>query len=472
MFVRLIRVILSAEINGFTGGINRAIGSLGGFLSTVGSVMRAAGGFVNGLVNTLAHLPDAFKTVTDAIEGFFGPALSRERGAAVFQSLTGSAEQAADMMGFLRDKSLEYGKSVDELLPSAQQIAVALRGANGEVDPAKWEQLTMAIVKFSTLRPDVPIQLWGRAISGLLSGDVQTLTRLLDIDVKSMGQLSEKVQDFLGGANEAREEQLGSVTRLGASAVSDQETALQALEEILDAVGATEDLLDATANSTQGKLDRLKAQWEDFVARVGEELLPILIEALDKLLAWINDHEEEITKFLEGVGKWAEKVAQKISEIDFEQLGADLAAAGAQAKEDWEWLIGIFEMLGKVNTFLNETYSKVGGSTASPGSLLSPESLDPSGFGAEGTAIHGIKSFVDELLGGFNEASRNHQNSAGIYQEGNRPAELDINVNVSLDTPLLKAQVQKISQQTSVETIHDVVQQATRQKGQAGAGIS
>jgi hypothetical protein len=468
MFVRLIRVILSAEVLGFVTGINQARQLLGSFLSTVKSVMEGAAKLVGSLAKAFMDLPHLLDGVFEKVENFFGPALSRERGEAIFRSLTGSAEQAGEMMDFLREKSLAYGKSMEEILPSAQQIAVALRGANGEVDPAKWEQLTMAIVKFSTLRPDVPIQLWGRAISGLLSGDVTTLTRLLDIDVKSMGQLSEKVKEFLGGANQAREEQLGSVTRLGASAVADQETALQALDEIMEAVGATDDLLDETANTTQGKLDRLKAQWNDFVARVGTELLPILIEALDKLLAWINDHEQEITAFLTGLGAWAKDMATKIGEIDFEQLGADLAAAGEKAKEDWAWLIGIFEMLEKVNTFLNESYGKVGGSTQSPGSLLSPESLDPSGFGAEGTPLHDVTKFFENLFGGFEEARQAHDESGYFGPADQRPPR-EVVVRVEIDDEVLKARVTEHAGQQINELVENVTGGSSARNRHGGA---
>jgi hypothetical protein len=453
--LKLIRVILGLEVQGFAGGINRAVGLLRGFLGAVGGTMNAAAGFVAGLVNTLAHLPDAFKTLTDAIEGFFGPALNRERGEAIFRSLTGSAEQAGDMMDFLREKSLAYGKSMEEILPSAQQIAVALRGANGEVDPAKWEQLTMAIVKFSTLRPDVPIQLWGRAISGLLSGDVTTLTRLLDIDVKSMGQLSEEVKGFLNNANEAREEQLGSVTRLGGKAVADQGLALQALEEIMEAVGATDDLLDETANTTQGKLDRLKAQWDDFVARVGEQLLPILIAALDRLMAWINDHEQEITDFLTRLGEWAQGMAEKIGEIDFAQLGADLAAAGDKAKAGWDWLMGVIEILEKIGKFLDEAYEKVGGSTSSPGNLLSPESLDPSGFGAEGTPLNDVKEFFEGLFGGFNEARQAHEDSGYFGPADQRPAR-DVRVQIEINDEVLNARVEEHAGKQINELVENV----------------
>jgi hypothetical protein len=464
MFVRLIRVILSAEVLGFVTGINQARQLLGSFLSTVKSVMEGAAKLVGSLAKAFMDLPHLLDGVLEKVENFFGPALNRERGEAIFRSLTGSAEQAGDMMDFLREKSLAYGKSMEEILPSAQQIAVALRGANGEVDPAKWEQLTMAIVKFSTLRPDVPIQLWGRAISGLLSGDVTTLTRLLDIDVKSMGQLSEKVKEFLGGANQAREEQLGSVTRLGASAVADQETALQALDEIMEAVGATDDLLDETANTTQGKLDRLKAQWNDFVARVGTELLPILIEALDRLLAWINEHEQEITAFLEGLGRWAQEVATKLAEFNLEEFVAGLAAAGEKVKEDWAWLIELVEMLEKVGSFLNESYAKVGGSTQSPGSLLSPESLDPSGFGAEGTAIHGIKTFIEELIGGFNEAGRVHQESGGIYREGERSPR-DVRVQIEINNEVLNARVAEHTGQQFNELVNNVTGGSSNNRG-------
>jgi hypothetical protein len=135
--LKLIRVILSAEMGGFVSGMGRASSILGGFLGAARSAFTGAVSLANNLINALAHLPDAVNNITGAIEGLFGPALQRERQLAIFTSLTGSAEQAADMMGFLREETNKFGADFEGLSQSAQQVAVALKSTFGEIDPTK-----------------------------------------------------------------------------------------------------------------------------------------------------------------------------------------------------------------------------------------------------------------------------------------------------------------------------------------------
>lgn len=471
--LKLIRVILGLEVQGFTGGIGRAVGTLRGFLGTVGSVMRAAGGFVNGLVNTLAHLPDAVNTVTDAIERMFGPALSRERQEAVFTSLTGSAEQAADMMDFLREKGLQFGITFDAIAPSAQQVAVALKGMNGEVDPALYEELTMAIMKLSALRPDVPIQKWGIGISNLLAGNAASLALFLDLNVKEMESLSAKTRAFLTEQEQTTEQQLGAVTRLGADAAGSADQGIEALRELLEAIGATDELLETVANTTQGKLDRLKAQWKEFVARVGEELLPILIEALDKLLAWIVDHEEEIEAFLKNIGKEAMEAWNALKNFDWEKLGDDIAAAGQTGKEAWEWLQELNKSLQPLADLLNQIAAFSQNAGKDTGAALGTDQFGPwllQQLGLSGGGEPTFPALSNDFVSTEPNSSTQPSSSGQSSSSGGR-TEVDIKISVD-ESGNLKPIIQRISQATTMQAFNDVTTQITKLKGQGGASIA
>ena len=374
MFQRLIRVILSAETSRFQSGMSRATATLGSFLGSVGRTVSGAVGFFNNLVNSIAHLPQAFDNITGAVENLFGQALLRERQQGIFASLTGSAEQAGDMMAYLRDESLKYGTELPGLAQSAQQVAVALRSQFGEVDPQKFQQLTRQVERFMALRPDVPVQLWGRAISGFLAGDVSTLTRALDINIRDIQGLSAEAKAFLSQGQDVQDQQLGSVTRLAGETAAVSGDSLAVLEELSNRIGATDDLLDAYANSTQGKLDQLKARWQDFVARVGEEFLPLLIKALDKLLKWIDTHQEEITAFIKGLGDFAAtgwvQFTNALGQVEWDKVAQAVnALVELVTSPPPQWLTD-------VGTFIGGNGTTAGGGAQQAGSALGSKVRD------------------------------------------------------------------------------------------------
>lgn len=467
---RLVRVILTATINQFESSIRRAQGLFGSFVGAVSTGVVLASQALQGLQAGWSLLHGAMRTAINLAQlvgqTLLETAIAAERQRVVLTRLTGSQEQAGQMMDWLRGQATSLGLDYDRLVVSAQQIAVALRAQNGAIDTAQWQELTTQVAAFAALRPDVPIDLWGRAISAFMAGDPQTLTRLLDINVRQIGQLSDSARAFLQDSTDATEQRLGAVTRLGADAASTGGDAMSALREIAEAVGATQDLLNATADTTSGKLGQIEARWEEFKTKVGEVLLPIVNETLDKLIKFIDDHEEDIDKFIRNLGGLAtegwEDLQRIVEETDWEKIGRDLQTAGEDVVDVFERLLALiqqikeegmdFEIFPKLRDsplaqFLENTFGE-GGTIGSPGDFV------------QNQQSQGQPQWFQDFLGIFRGAKAADDATRGPAPDGgagfrldNRVA-VDVTVTVDEDGQL---QVQRIAQREGRRAANEAV---------------
>jgi hypothetical protein len=328
-----VRVFLSLQVGNFLSGIGQARRAFSGFVSAVQGGVRAALGFFADLNQVVELVGRAIRGLGSAFDWvnrtFLEGAMAQERFLITLDAITGSAEQAAEMNEYLRQKARDLGISYEKATQYGQQMASALRGANGEVDIDLWKQYTDIITQFSALRTDVPIELWGRAVSEFMSGNPQTLTRLLDINVKSLENLNDETKKFLEGGTEAQSQQLGQVTELGARASATGDDAIAALADVANAVGATEELVEKQAESSEALIERVKQRWKDFTDEVGDTFLPHLESALEGFIEFLDEHQEEIDAFAEALGKFAgekfEQFANWLLEQDWEKVGQDIA---------------------------------------------------------------------------------------------------------------------------------------------------
>ena len=353
---RFVRVVLSASVEQF----NRSIqGARRLFRDFQGSIVDGAVGAVRALTElgrALFFLREGLRTVIALAKGLFDTflqgAIDAERQQIAFEVLTDDAEKAADMMAFLREEANRTGNDFDGLTQSGQQLAVALRGVHGEVDAAVWEDLVRQVEAFQALKPEVPIQLWGRAISAFLAGDPSTLTRLLDVNVKQLGQLSEEARQFLTTAGAAGDQQLGTVTRLAGGVEADMETALSALNEVAEAVGATDELTERLADTTGGKLAQSQEIWKDTLRDIGEKWLPVINQGLDQLLKFLES--DEFSKLADAFADFGaeglEELLRLLEETDPSQVGEVLSTmADALGQVNWE---AIASAVRELNQFL------------------------------------------------------------------------------------------------------------------------
>lgn len=340
--LKLIRVILGAEVDGFVSGIRRAQQALGGFVQgAAGVAAGVAAAFaglpilINGLINSIQGLVDKVIGLGQAL---LEPAVSAQRFEAQAKAITGSASEAAAEYQHLSEMAMKYGLSLEELLPAGNQVNVLLRGQKGEVPIDEWERYTKLLAEFKALRPDVPMQLLGRALSGAAGGDLTTLTRALDVDLPSIiDRLDPKFKKFLETGKGAAEQQLGSVTKLGKDAEGQAGDALELLEALAEALGANEELLTGFADTWDGQIGRLMASWDHFKQIVGEPILEVLNDALDRLLTILGDHQDEIDAFAKSLGDWAavnlDKLIDFLFNQDWEQIATNIGKVANNIKD-------------------------------------------------------------------------------------------------------------------------------------------
>lgn len=439
--IKMVRVILSARVQDFNRGIKGASRTFSGFVKSLEGGVANAVASLNGLARGLFFLREGLDTIMSAAMGLFnmflGGAIEMERMGIALEVITGDAAQAADMIAFLREEATRTGQDFDGLAQSGQQLAVALRGATGEVDSDVWESLVKQVEAFQALRPDVPVSLWGRAISAFLAGDASTLTRLLDVNIKQLGNLSEEAQAFLQGASAASEQQLGQVTRLSGGVEANAGDALSALAEVANAVGATDELVDRIADTTGGKLAQAQAELKDTLTEIGLELLPSLNVALDKLLEFLRSEEfeklakafgefgaeglEELVELIEGIDPEQVKatfegMADELNSVDWEAIGnavlgiLDLMGRFANWQETDEALAGQSNIIAEaLPTFLE---GKTGELFDEGGLLHVPDSAADSAFGS-------VADSVSEAIGGVESNGNTITVLVGVDEDAN-----------------------------------------------------
>lgn len=371
MFSRLIRVILTADIDRFASGMGRATRLLGSFLGAARGSFSGAVGFANNLINALAHLPQAIQTVTTAIEGMFAPAILAENYKATMGAIVGDTEQAAEMFQHLEKRSIATGAAMTDLTQAGHQMAVMLKSTQGEVDMDEWTRWTSVLERLSALRPDVPLQFLGRALSALVAGNTAQLTTVLDVNIRQLIEtLGPEFQGFIEDVEGATEAQLGQVTRLGEGAERQLGNALELAEAIANAVGATDELITAQANTFEGQVNRIKAIWDRFKRVVGEPILDELSDGLERLMDTLEENQPAIDAFAESLGEWAAVNLERLIDWLFNQDWAAVA-------ED------IGEVAQEIKDFLNDP------KTAESAEALRDALLDLAGGGYEG-----VKEFL------------------------------------------------------------------------------
>ena len=313
MFKKIV-VMLSLKVDGFLGGTRKAETAFNRFAGRI----KNAGGSIKGALQSIdavmGIVAKGLRTLGDMAgfvkEQFIDSAVAIARQERVFTHLTGSVEQSADMIAFLEATSLKYGVALDGLSMSAQQVALSQKAMNGEVDPAIWEELTVAIVALGAARPDVAMDLWGRAISGVLAGDLTTLTRALDVNLTQIEGLSDEAMNFINQGQAAQSAGLGAVTRLGESIAADPGDALAFLRELFELLGINEGLIMAGVTEA----DLLREAWAAVSRELGDELMPLYSQLGGIALEFIQDNREGISDLIDDIGGLVDKFAEFLDE--------------------------------------------------------------------------------------------------------------------------------------------------------------
>lgn len=312
--LKLIRVILSAQVDGFIGGMSRAGQALRSFVSSVQHGMGQVKVSFTEIKSAIELLKGAFNWLKGAFDNTLGGLIRNaagiDRWRRAMTAVVGDAQKVADIEQMLTDKTLALGGSMSEARFASQQLAFGLQAMTGEVDAGQLEELIDLMMTIQAARPDIigGTQAIGRGLAAAMAGDFTTLTRLLDLPLN-------KIQEILGlqedvGLN--AEQQLGAVTRLGMSAAQSVGDPIAAIRAILEQAGIDAEFLEAVTQGPAADIDRLAAAWEHLKEVAAVAFLPSLIEGMTKLAALVEENRPELEKF---AAKWGE-----IAGLTFEGL--------------------------------------------------------------------------------------------------------------------------------------------------------
>jgi hypothetical protein len=379
--LKLVRVILGLDASGFSSGLNNAQRTFEGFKSGVSSGIQGAIGLFSQLGMIITGLQSAFNIARGAAQTlwdtFIQGALDEEKLIRQMTILSGSAATGAKTIEMLDDWALKMGVDSDEAAQALKEIAPAIKAADGALDPDKAMQY-MSLIQRLSLATGQSIPELSRSVAKAITGDVDLLARSLGISKEALAQLSPEFAKMVNSAQSAGETQLGRVTRLGEQTATIAGDSLKMLDELATGLGANEQALDDYANSTEGQLNTLKDNWDEFTETVGAEFLPIITKALKNLNEYIGTHGKEIDNFVKSLGD-----------------------AGGDLKSAWDWITQAADAIQKFMDSFNEFYSTV---TAQP----APGEYDPFAINENAPlqkALHGEMPTIGNPEAGTNIAS-------------------------------------------------------------------
>jgi len=364
---KAVRVILSLIPDGFLSGLSRARGGFSGFMGFLKNGISTGQMLFTGLNQAVELVGRAIRGISVAIKNltdeFLGGAIAQEKFEVTLTSMIGDSEKAEQILDSLRERILGYGLEADSANAATIQFAMGLKGMTGDVDPDQLSTLLDYMQRITTVRDDIVggEQAVARGIITALSGDFSTLTRLLDIPLDKLQGLSAEAQAFITGTQDATSKQLGKVTELAGQSEAQAGDAIAVLDELLNAAGITQGVVEDVSKTTGKEIDVIEANWEDFKRTVGEEVLPVVTEELGKFIDFIDEHREDIDKFAESLGKLAagglEELAQKLADTDWQQVGQDARDFGEDVRYIVEQIVILLEKLEK----LGQWYQSAGG---------------------------------------------------------------------------------------------------------------
>ena len=258
-----------------------------------------------GGVTSLAKAVDGLTSVTNA----YGPDVL-------------SASRASDILF----TSVRLGKTTfDELSSSVNQVA-PLAAAIG----LEFEQVAAAFTTVTTQGvPTTQAMTQVRALMQSLAAPTTRVKATLDdlgitLNQQRLSQegfipiLDEIITKTDGNAS-AQRKLFGSVEALSAALILVSDTGAatynNALDEMRNSTGATSDAAEIMDAGIGRLSERLKAQFSTTLIRIGEQLLPTLIEWLESFAEWFADNEDEIVSVIEGFGNAFETLLEVMARV-------------------------------------------------------------------------------------------------------------------------------------------------------------
>lgn len=375
----IIRIVIEAVTRGLDRGMRGAIRMVRDFGGSLRAVGNTATAVWNGITQGIFFTREALQTLITVAQSLFDVLLrgsiDARRMEVTFTNITGSADTARQMMEELEQTSESLGISFEEAAQTGQQLAVASRNADGSFDINKWRELQEITRDFSALRPDVPLQLMARGVTAAASGDMSTLTRLLDVNVNQLLGLRDAADEVvdrggqLQGVAEVRAAEVEATARGG----------IDALNQLRDAVGAT-GLAETLAGEFDGVSGQIREEFKDIAREFGDEILPVLTDVLRELLELFREHEGDIESFASNMGKL---VADVIAGIDWDEVATDAERFANAIQRVFEAARSEVQQGGVGNVTIPGT-EKLGFLNTAAGWLGTPGNPLPNTFGGAG----------------------------------------------------------------------------------------
>lgn len=337
-----LRIILELVSSGFTSGARGAGAAFKGFIGGIVDGAKSAMQSLTSLAQSIFFVREALNTLGQVASWVFSTFVKGAGDAAKFEvklkALTGSVENAQQVMKHLRDVSTDTGVNFDELASGAQLLAVAAKDASGAFDFQKFKQMNEQLLRMAAVRPDVPIDRLARGLLAWMRGEFQSLEMFLDMPLRQMAGI-EEAADKLKDLPKQIGQGVTYIETEVSQAASDAEANLASLEKALQEMGATSDLLEDMAEKSG--LERLIQMWKEFTSNAGGPIFEALNKELNKLADWLEENPEKVDQIANMIGYLAaegiEKLADAIEKIDWDKFAAEIdKVTTAITTGDWE----------------------------------------------------------------------------------------------------------------------------------------
>jgi hypothetical protein len=338
-----LRIILELVTGGFANGARGAGSIFKGFISSIVGGAKSAGQGLLSLAQNVFFLREALSTLANVarwvFDTFVKGAGDDAKLEARLKALTGSAEAAAQIMEKLDDTAAATGISVSQLSDASISLAVAAKDASGNFDIERFDKLLNLVTRFSTLKPDIPMQSLAKALADYMeTGDVALLARVLDVPketLEQMGIVSDAIQEASGDISRGVTSIEGGV----AKGAQDATANLEKLEELANRIGATQGLLGDI--SEKSGLERFQQILDKVFDTIGEPIFEAFNDELSRLADWLEANPEKVDAFAKSLGDLATKGLQEVFKIlenvDWENLATNISSLVQSLSEgDWE----------------------------------------------------------------------------------------------------------------------------------------
>lgn len=352
-----VKVTLGVRVNQFTAGIKEASSTFNGFISGLqkgvgeglalfahlGQAVQFAQDIFGGLVNTAKSLFDTF----------IGGIAAEQKLSNQLTRLIGDAGKTQDFMKGLADENLRLGFVTDDMLPTINQFATALKGMTGSVDTDQLEKMVTLFRRIKAARSDLAPEEITRAILAAARGDVDQFKRVIGIGIDDITGLSSKAQKTMAALKQTGDQQLGEVTRLAGGMKPKTEDLLDLLDEVTNKLGMTDQAVEDSANDWDRQVNRLAEIWDNFKDTVGAPILSVLLDELKKLADWLAEHKDQIEELAKTLGNMTaeglKNAFEFLEKVDWNQVATDTSKFVESLKSvDWGAIARGAEAIAKI----------------------------------------------------------------------------------------------------------------------------